>query len=61
MNTLELLFGEYEKALNEFGVRPAPFPADTGISDFMKWIDAEFKALPGVISSASDFAAEFSV
>jgi molecular chaperone GrpE (heat shock protein) len=28
-NKLELLFREYEKALNEFGVRPAPFPADT--------------------------------
>jgi molecular chaperone GrpE (heat shock protein) len=45
-NNLELLFREYEKALNEFGVRPAPFPADTGISDFMKWLDTEFKALP---------------
>jgi chromosome segregation ATPase len=28
-NKLELLFREYEKALNVFGVRPAPFPADT--------------------------------
>jgi molecular chaperone GrpE (heat shock protein) len=45
-NNLELLFREYEKALNEFGVRPAPFPADTRISDFMKWLDIEFKALP---------------
>jgi hypothetical protein len=27
----------------------------------MKWIDTEFKALPGVISGASDFAAAFSV
>jgi hypothetical protein len=27
----------------------------------MKWIDTEFKALPGVISGASDFAADFSV
>jgi hypothetical protein len=27
----------------------------------MKWIDTEFKALPGVISSASDFAAAFSI
>jgi hypothetical protein len=27
----------------------------------MKWIDIEFKALPGVISGASDFAAAFSV
>jgi Rad3-related DNA helicase len=60
-NKLELLFREYEKALNVFGVRPAPSPADTGISDFMKWIDTEFKALPGVISGASDFAVAFSV
>jgi hypothetical protein len=55
------VFREYEKALNEFGVRPAPLLADTGISDFMKWIDIEFKALPRVISGASDFAAVFSV
>jgi hypothetical protein len=27
----------------------------------MSWIDMEFKALPGVISGASDFAAAFSV
>jgi hypothetical protein len=27
----------------------------------MKWIDTEFKALPGVISGASDFAVAFSV
>jgi hypothetical protein len=60
-NSLELLFREYEKALNEFGVHPAPFLADTGISDFMKWIDTEFKALSGVISGASDFTAAFSV
>jgi hypothetical protein len=41
----------------DFGVRPAPLPNDIGISDFMEWIDTEFKALPGVISGASDFAA----
>jgi hypothetical protein len=58
---LKLLFKEYEKALMKFGVRLAPFPADTGISDFLKWIDTEFKELPGVISGASDFAAAFSV
>jgi predicted nucleic acid-binding Zn-ribbon protein len=58
-NKLKLLFKEYEKALMDFGVHPAPLPADTGISDFMKWIDTEFKALPGV--SASNFAAAFSV
>jgi hypothetical protein len=60
-NKLKLLFKEYEKTLMNFGVRPAPFPADTGISYFMKWIDTEFKALLGVISGASDFVAVFSV
>jgi hypothetical protein len=60
-NKLKLLFEEYEKALREFGVRPAALPASTKISDFMKWIDTEFKALPEVISGTSDFAAAFSV
>jgi predicted nucleic acid-binding Zn-ribbon protein len=60
-NKLGLLFMEYEKALRDFGVRPAPLPANTEISCFMKWIDTEFKALPGVISGASDFVAAFSV
>jgi hypothetical protein len=58
---LKLLFIEYEKALKNFIVRPAPLPTDIGISDFMDWIDTEFKALPGVISGASDFAAAFLV
>jgi hypothetical protein len=44
-----------------FGVRPAPLPTDIGISDFREWIDTEFKALPEVISGASDFAVVFSV
>jgi hypothetical protein len=61
LNKLKVLFGEYEKSLNEFGVHPAPLPADLGISGFMEWIEAEFKALPDVISGASDFAAAFSV
>jgi hypothetical protein len=60
-NKLGLLFKEYKKALRDFGVRPAPLPADTEISCFMKWIDIEFKALLGVISGASDFAASLSV
>jgi hypothetical protein len=60
-NKLKLLFEEYGKALIEFGIRPAPFPASAEISDFMDWIKIEFKALPGVISGASDFAAAFSV
>jgi predicted nucleic acid-binding Zn-ribbon protein len=60
-NKLKLLFKEYEKALMNFGVRPAPFPVDIGISDFMEWIDTEFKALHGVISGVSDYAAAFSV
>jgi hypothetical protein len=55
------LFGEYEKSLKNFGVHPAPLPANLGISDFIEWIDTEFKALPEVISGASDFAAVFSI
>jgi hypothetical protein len=61
MNKLKLLFEEYEKSLNEFGVRPAPFPADLGLPEFMEWVEAEFKALPDVISGANDFTAAFSV
>jgi hypothetical protein len=58
---LELLFEEYRKALREFGVCPTPLPISDEIYDFMGWIDAEFKALPGVISGASDFTTAFSV
>jgi hypothetical protein len=61
ISRLKNLFEAYEKSLNEFGVRPTPFPADLGLPEFMEWIDAEFKALPGVISGANDFAAAFSV
>jgi hypothetical protein len=61
LNKLKLLFEEYERSLKEFGVRPAPLPADLGIFEFMEWIEAEFKALPDVISGANDFAAAFSV
>jgi hypothetical protein len=61
LDRLRLLFGEYEKSLKNFGVRPAPLPANLGISDFMEWIDTEFKALPEVISGASDFVVVFSV
>jgi hypothetical protein len=53
------LFGEYEKSLNEFGVRPAPLSSNLGLPEFMDWIDAEFKALSEVISGANDFAAAF--
>jgi hypothetical protein len=61
VNKLKALFGEYEKSLNEFGIRPAPLPSNLGLPEFMDWIDAEFKALPEVISGANDFAAAFSV
>jgi hypothetical protein len=61
ISKLKALFGEYERSLNDFGVRPAPLPADLGLPEFMEWIDAEFKALPEVISGANDFAAAFSV
>jgi hypothetical protein len=52
---------EYGKALREFGVRPTPFPVSEEVSDFMGWIDTKFKALPRVISGASDFVGAFSV
>jgi Rad3-related DNA helicase len=58
---LKLLFEEYKKSLNEFGVRPAPLPSDIGNPEFMDWMETEFKALSKVISGASDFAADFSV
>jgi hypothetical protein len=61
LDKLKLLFEEYEKSLNEFGVRPAPLPTDLGVSGFMEWIEAEFKALPEVISGANDFVAAFSI
>jgi hypothetical protein len=61
ISRLKILFEEYERSLNEFGIRPAPLPADLGLSEFMEWIGAEFKALPEVISGANDFAAAFSV
>jgi hypothetical protein len=61
LEKLKLLFEEYKKSLNEFGVRPAPLPADLGIPEFMEWMETEFKALFEVISGASDFAAAFSV
>jgi hypothetical protein len=60
-NKLKLLFKEYEKSLKNFGVRPVPLPADLGHSDFMEWIDTEFKAILEVILGAKDFAVAFSV
>jgi hypothetical protein len=36
LNKLKLLFVEYEKYLNEFGVRPAPLPAYLEVSGFME-------------------------
>jgi hypothetical protein len=61
VDRLKVLFKEYERSLNEFGVRSVPLPADLGLREFIDWIDAEFKALPEVISGANDFAAAFSV
>jgi hypothetical protein len=61
IDRLKVLFEEYERSLNEFSVHPAPLPADLGLPEFMEWIDAEFKALPDVISGANDFAVAFSV
>jgi Rad3-related DNA helicase len=61
LEKLKLLYEEYKKSLNEFGVRPAPLPDDIEIPEFMDWMETEFKALTEVISGASDFAAAFSV
>jgi Rad3-related DNA helicase len=61
LEKLKLLYEEYQKSLNEFGVRPAPLPDNIDIPDFMDWLEAEFKALTEVISSASNFAVAFSV
>jgi Rad3-related DNA helicase len=61
LEKLKLLYEEYKKSLNEFGVRPAPLPDNIEIPEFMDWMEAEFKALSEVISGASDFAAAFSV
>jgi type IV secretory pathway VirJ component len=61
LEKLKLLYEEYKKSLNEFGVRPAPLPDNIEIPEFMDWMEAEFKALTEVISGASDFAAAFSV
>jgi Rad3-related DNA helicase len=58
---LWVLFEEYERSLNEFGVHPAPLPTNLGLPEFMDWIDVGFKALPEVISGANDFTAAFSV
>jgi Rad3-related DNA helicase len=61
LEKLKLLYEEYKKSLNEFGVRPAPLPENIEIPEFMDWMETEFKALSKVISGASDFAAAFSV
>jgi hypothetical protein len=61
LEKLKLLYEEYKKSLNEFGIRPAPLPDNIEIPEFMDWMETEFKALSEVISGASDFAAAFSV
>jgi small-conductance mechanosensitive channel len=61
LERLKMLYEEYRKSLNEFGVRPAPLPDNIEIPDFMDWLEAEFKALTEVISGASNFAVAFSV
>jgi DNA repair exonuclease SbcCD ATPase subunit len=61
LEKLKLLYEEYKKSLNEFGIRPAPLPDNIEIPEFMDWKETEFKALTEVISGANDFAAAFSV
>jgi hypothetical protein len=61
LEKLKLLYEEYKKSLNEFGVHPAPLPDNIEIPEFMDWMETEFKALTEVISGASDFTTAFSV
>jgi type IV secretory pathway VirJ component len=61
LGRLRLLYAEYQKSLNEYGVRPAPLPDDIDIPDFMDWLEEEFKALHEVIDGAGNFAVSFSV
>jgi molecular chaperone GrpE (heat shock protein) len=61
LEKLKLLYEEYKKSLNEFGVRPAPLPDNIEIPEFMDWMETEFQALSEVISGASDFVTTFSV
>jgi hypothetical protein len=61
LEKLKLLYEEYKKSLNEFGIRPAPLPDNIEIPEFMDWMETEFKALSEVITGASDFAVAFSV
>jgi SMC interacting uncharacterized protein involved in chromosome segregation len=46
VDRLKALFAEYEKSLNELGVRPARLPSNLGVTEFMSWINTELKALP---------------
>jgi hypothetical protein len=55
------LFEKYREALRNFSVHPCPFPESGEMFELMDWIETEFRALPDVISGASDFAAAFSV
>jgi type IV secretory pathway VirJ component len=61
LGKLKLLYAEYQKSLNEYGVRPAPLPDDIDIPDFMDWLEDEFRALTEVISGASNFTVAFSL
>jgi hypothetical protein len=56
---LKLLFEEYREALRNFGARPGLFPDGGEISDLMDWMQKVFRALPDLISGATDFTAVF--
>jgi predicted nucleic acid-binding Zn-ribbon protein len=36
VDKLKVLFEEYERSLNEFGVHPAPLPSNLGLPEFME-------------------------
>jgi chromosome segregation ATPase len=58
VNKLKALFDEYERSLNNFGVRPAPLPSDLGLPEFMECIDAEFNELWKTIKEQNEGSKE---
>jgi hypothetical protein len=46
IDKLKILFKEYERSLNEFGVRPAPLPADLGLPEFMEGSTLNSRCFP---------------
>lgn len=55
----QIIYEKYHEALAQFGARPQPLPKANDTEALLGWLLEEFEFLPGVISSANDFAAVF--